>query len=385
MDLNLIQQEVNKVMTLSVSHRTDRQLQSYDHLSNMYKDRLKGSQPDALKEFNHHSKRQCKLSPEQVKMIREKYVPYEYGKKKLSKEFGVSPSVIHRILNGKSWKSTIHQNSNKSLKQNEMKTNTIEKSTEGTYEKQAFGTKEWAPKNFNFIKGCQNSCKYCFAKAGAVRRKQVQRENWADEVIDMKKINKGYRKRDYRMMFPSTHDISPKNLKYTIIVLEKLLNTGQELLIVTKPHLSVVKTLCERFSDKKDQILFRFTIGSMDSNTLKFWEPFAPSFEERFVALKYAYYSGFETSVSCEPALDIYTQDLVELLLPYVTETIWIGLMNNVSQILSLNGEKNKETLDRVEQLKHFQTNEWVFSLYNRYKNNPKVEWKDSMKKIVGY
>ena len=34
-----------------------------------------------------------------------------------------------------------------------------------------FGTKEWAPYNFNFMNGCSNDCSYCYAKEMAVRFK----------------------------------------------------------------------------------------------------------------------------------------------------------------------------------------------------------------------
>jgi len=38
-----------------------------------------------------------------------------------------------------------------------------------------FGTKEWAPYNFNFMSGCSNDCTYCYAKE--IGRIKVQEEN----------------------------------------------------------------------------------------------------------------------------------------------------------------------------------------------------------------
>ena len=155
-------------------------------------------------------------------------------------------------------------------------------------------------------------------------------------------------------------------------------------MLVTKPHLFVIQEIDRFFSDKKDQILFSFTIGSTDSATLKFWEPFAPSFDERLSSLQYAYSKGFKTSVSCEPALDTNTEELVEILLPFVTDSIWIGLPNRLKGILKLNGADDPETLSAAEELMRSQSVEWVQQLYNTYRGNPKIKWKDSIKKIVG-
>lgn len=44
------------------------------------------------------------LTKEQVLEIKQKYIPYKYSAKKLSKEYGVSESCITHILNNTSWK-----------------------------------------------------------------------------------------------------------------------------------------------------------------------------------------------------------------------------------------------------------------------------------------
>ena len=43
------------------------------------------------------------LSTEQVKEIREKYVPRKYSQYKLAREYGVSRSTIQAIINFKNW------------------------------------------------------------------------------------------------------------------------------------------------------------------------------------------------------------------------------------------------------------------------------------------
>jgi DNA invertase Pin-like site-specific DNA recombinase len=65
----------------------------------------KGIQASGLIPFNNPENRStCKLTRQQVEEIRKKHIPNRYGKAKLAKEYGVSRSVIYRILKGQSWK-----------------------------------------------------------------------------------------------------------------------------------------------------------------------------------------------------------------------------------------------------------------------------------------
>ena len=75
-------------------------------------------------------------------------------------------------------------------------------------------------------------------------------------------------------------------------MLRKLLAAGNEVLIVTKPHLECVERLCRELAAYKEKIVFRFTIGAMDDELLAFWEPGAPAFAERLAALKHAHAAG---------------------------------------------------------------------------------------------
>lgn len=250
--------------------------------------------------------------------------------------------------------------------------------------RRAFGTQEWASKNVNFINGCRHDCKYCYAKSMAVRFKRKTPESWRIEEVNHDKLKAHFRKNPGYIMFPSSHDISPENVEIAMQMMVRLLENGNLVLMVTKPHLSVIKEFCRKFTDKKDNILFRFTIGSSSSETLKFWEPGAPPFEERFEALKFAFHAGFQTSVSCEPALDTNTAELVEILMPFVTDAIWVGLPNDLKSRLNLNGADDPETLERAETLMNAQSDDWVMALYDKYCDNPKIKWKDSIKKIVG-
>ena len=106
MDVKLIQEEIEKIQSLPFSKKTDKQLISYDILSQLHKEQYKGLQPLALVKYNDSENRKTKLTKEKVREIRRKYNPHVYGKKRLAIEYGVSVSVIYRIIKGVMWKTT---------------------------------------------------------------------------------------------------------------------------------------------------------------------------------------------------------------------------------------------------------------------------------------
>ena len=72
------------------------------------------------------------------------------------------------------------------------------------------------------------------------------------------------------------------------------------------------KAMVEGFRDvPREQLLFRFTVGSAKDDVLSFWEPGAPTFAERMASLELAWAHGYQTSVSCEPMLDGHIEDVV--------------------------------------------------------------------------
>lgn len=247
-----------------------------------------------------------------------------------------------------------------------------------------FGTHEWAETNFNFIDGCSHDCKYCYSKEMAIRFKRKTPTTWKDEEIRKKCLNIKYSLKSGTIMFPSSHDITPKFLNETILILNNILAIGNNVLIVTKPHLVCVKEICETFPNYKDQILFRFTIGSSSNTVLRFWEPGAPVFEERLKCLRYAFEHGYQTSVSCEPMLDKHIEKLIDLLLPHTSESIWVGKANYLIKRMRINGVNDKESIEKAEKLYEWQSNnDNILKLYKRYCDNPKIKWKESIKRIL--
>lgn len=256
--------------------------------------------------------------------------------------------------------------------------------------KSVFGTSEWAAHNANILLGCQHDCRYCYAKAMAIRFARATPESWSTPKLNAKAFAARRGKRVGTTMFPTTHDIHPDNLKECLDYLQRLLAVGNSVLVVTKPHKECIDRLTAELADYKTQILFRFTIGSPRSEILKFWEPGAPSFEERRDALILAHLRGFQTSISSEPMLDDL-EGMTHLFLatkPYLTNSIWMGKANDLIARLSFNGQRGidmaPEVMKRAHCLIDYWTDDKVKALYKALKSEPLIRWKESIKKVVG-
>ena len=248
--------------------------------------------------------------------------------------------------------------------------------------KKNHGTREWAVKTVNCCTGCSHDCRYCYAKEMAIRFKQVTAAQWPLERIREKDVFKHHKKYPGRVMFPSSHDITDKNWSACVIVLIQLLKAGNEVLVVSKPHYKRIASICAIFKDYRDNLTFRFSIGSCNDKILSFWEPNAPNYQERKEALEIAFNHGFETSVSVEPMLDSANIDiLISELSPYVTHSIWIGKMNHLGRFGKGSDMVLRQAIDNI---KRGQTDGVIKSIYRRYGNNPLIRWKKEIKKVVG-
>jgi DNA repair photolyase len=246
------------------------------------------------------------------------------------------------------------------------------------------GTGEWATHVVNIQVGCSNDCSYGYCKSSAIRWAKCTAEEWKNPVINQKLVNKKRSKLEGTVMYPSQHDILPSNINESITVLKNLLTAGNRVLIVSKPHLECVEKMCDELAPWKSQILFRFTIGSANDEILKRWEPGAPNFKERVKSLIYAFESGFETSVSCEPMLDKHISKVVDATSNYVTDAIWLGKPNKIVARVKMNnpGDDHWEAL--AKDLEALFDDDYIWRLYGMYKDNSKIRWKDSIKEVVG-
>lgn len=244
------------------------------------------------------------------------------------------------------------------------------------------GTNEWAEVTENICRGCANNCLYCYAAHNAARFKLRARGEWSVEELTQRAEMASYPARAGVIMFPSSHDISPYNVEAYIRVALLMLEKGNRLLIVSKPRLECVRRLIAAFEPYREQILFRFSITSTCEEISRIWEPGAPDPDERIRCLAMAACAGYRTSVSIEPMLGgVYgTIAVVGAVRRWVNETIWIGKMNKPRLRVDLRGGQNAERVARIE---HLQEDGEIFRLYLKYKDDPMVRWKDSIKDVL--
>jgi len=249
------------------------------------------------------------------------------------------------------------------------------------------GTKEWAESNVNIQLGCEHGCRYCYARYNAVKfRKWCTAEQWLDPVIVQSKVTRSFLKRLGVVMFPSTHDITLRNLSESIYVLQNMLAAGNEVLVVSKPHFKCIREICETFKKYRKRLMFRFTIGSMNEEILDFWEPNASNFRERIQCLRFANDSGYQTSVSCEPFLDYALGQIIELyeeVKPYITDSFWIGKLRHFNRRVEMAGITPEEERVFVDPLKAAQSDETVWLIYDHLRNERLVKWKDSIREVI--
>jgi DNA repair photolyase len=243
------------------------------------------------------------------------------------------------------------------------------------------GTREWSQSSENCCLGCSHGCLYCYARADALRWKRIASPaEWTRERN--LPLPKHFKRRPGVVMFPTTHDITPANLDHCLAMLEGLLKAGNRVLVVSKPHASCVAEICRRFGGMwkeiggcMERLEFRFTIGAWSNSTLAYWEPGAPDFSERWGALRMAFDLGQHTSVSMEPLL---------------TETIWIGKANHLRLRSAwmftpeMPDERLRALHAEIERIEAGQTEEAVRRVYEALKDNPKVRWKDSYRRVLG-
>ncbi len=249
--------------------------------------------------------------------------------------------------------------------------------------KKISGTFEWAVANANCVVGCEHNCRYCYQRYNMVRCwKNMTDEEWKVPVINWDRVRQKRQKVNGTIMFPTAHDILPETLDACIECLKNLLEPGNDVLIVSKPHLECTQKLCKELAEYKDHILFRFTVGAMDDSILEYWEPDAPNFQERLASLIHAFRSGFKTSISAEPLLDsAHVTELVNALRDFVTDSIWLGMLNHIDQRVPI---ENDEDQRQVDLIKAGQTEERVREIYEEFKDDPIIKWKNSYKEILG-
>ncbi len=259
-----------------------------------------------------------------------------------------------------------------------------------------FGTKEWADGNFNTHYACTHGCRYCYAWCEAYQRKRPYWENWGKKMVKRDYWNKNWQKRNdgYTIMYPTTHDILPEIIDDSFQAIKNMLDANINVLLVSKPHIEVITKLIDEFSDFKvgqPKITLRFSISTNDDKLIRYWESAAPRFSERLECLKLAFDNGFSTSVSMEPFLPAKSKSkkkeieslitLINSLLPFVKETLWLGMMNHIPKKTLLGKHLNSTDLMVIQDLLNFYDFENIYKLISFFYQFKKIRWKESIKK----
>ena len=244
------------------------------------------------------------------------------------------------------------------------------------------GVGEWANSKVNISQGCANDCRYCYAREIAVRYRRKTTENWHVELINERKAGAGYGYRKGVVMFPTTHDITPGTVHECCRVLRRLADAGNRILIVSKPRPGCMGRVFDTLRGHRERVEFRFTIGALDDSILGYWEPNAPKYFERRRCLMIAKAQGFKTSVSIEPMLDApHIDDLISELEIDVTGTIWVGKMNQIGRRVDTPNTVFHRHM--VNNIVCGQVDSEIKAIYERHHRNPKLRWKDSIKRVV--
>ena len=226
------------------------------------------------------------------------------------------------------------------------------------------GTKEWSEHSVNSQIGCRNDCRYCYMKQIYKRFNSHPTGIYSQEFTITPKI----RKYTGVVMYPTAHDINERNYMRCFEVIQKILDAGNSVLVVSKMSSKVAKEFCKKFTPSKN-LEIRVTITYNDQEIGDYFEPNAPTCKDRMGALKTLFKAGFKTSVSIEPALTV-PELLVENVSPYCRGDIWVGLLNRY--------KINEHPIERATWLFTFAR---LKTIYNKLKDNPKVKFKDSFLK----
>ena len=244
------------------------------------------------------------------------------------------------------------------------------------------GAGEWAGYNCNIVNGCSHGCLYCYGRSMAKRFKRIDNNDaWLEEKLRDVTTAK-CKKYPKPIMFQTTSDITPAIIKPYRCHLYNILKAGNFVISVSKPHRECIEAICTEFSSFRDNLILRFTIGGLDNEALRVWEPGAPALNERLWCLRYAFEQGFKTSLSSEPMLVNCeaAERFYYCVEPLVTEDIWFGKMGGVG---GFKEHSDPEVVRRAVELIQVYKDKSILKFVETMTGLPKVEWKDSIKKVI--
>lgn len=201
---------------------------------------------------------------------------------------------------------------------------------------------------------------------------------------DRAKVSKGWttaRTDQPIIMFPTSHDIDSRNVDEYIAVAKEMMDTGRIILNVNKAFSAEIIKVCDQLRDYRDRFYMRFTITLDDQNILNIWELLALSYQDRLVALKYAYHAGYFTSVSIDPMLSD-PGGVIQDVSPYVRGTIWLGPIDKPIKYRD-QIKFRTNVLTEINRIHQLYTRDNIKRIIDQHRENDKIYWKTHIFEIM--
>jgi len=195
---------------------------------------------------------------------------------------------------------------------------------------------EYGDYALNHYEGCQHGCKYCYARMIKKKPYQVwvKARPVANAISLLKKelpVLRNEIKEVYLCFSCDPYMPLERKTQLTQRIIKILMENDVAFSILTKSDL-VLRDL--NLLSNYDKCRVGFTITTLNDNVRKFWEPYAPSIEDRIRAVKTFHDYGVETWISVEPILDNTYIDLIYKLQDYVNQFVF-GKLNYMKSNLN--------------------------------------------------
>lgn len=142
--------------------------------------------------------------------------------------------------------------------------------------------------------------------------------------------NKAYRNGPFYepVIFPSEYEplrLNDESIESAFYEIRSFLGIRNSIDINIEPNVELVQRLHKELAGYEKRLTFYFDISSTNNDSLQFWEPGSPTYEERKEALIYAHENKFNTLIFCVPFYDETVIELVKTLSPFVNRFMKIN------------------------------------------------------------
>ncbi len=130
-----------------------------------------------------------------------------------------------------------------------------------------------------------------------------------------------------KILFTDHSENHQKNLFQKVH--EELDDNDSEMLLVLKPSLQIMMSICEKLEVYKGRLIFVIHLNSVNTPIIKLVDPYSPYSVDRLSALKFAFENGFRTTIEAIPIYDNAIFELIEKVKEFVTDFIHVDKMSD--------------------------------------------------------